>query len=208
MRTEIINQIRGVLKTFGIVLGSEKGLDFEEQVDEVTRGGGMLNDTLRTLLSVLRHLGKQIDKLDSKAQAFAKKNRICRHLMSIPGVGAITAAAFVTTVDDPARFPNSKTVGAYFGLTPRRYQSGEQDRNGHISKCGDSLVRKYLFEAATALLTRVQKWSALKAWGLRIARRGSMKKAIVAVARKLAVTMHAMWTTGEEFRWSNTETAA
>jgi transposase len=128
--------------------------------------------------------------------------------MTIPGVGTLTAAAFVTAVDDPVKFRKSKSAGAYFGLTPRRYQSGEADRNGHISKCGDSLVRTYLFGAATALLTRVQQWSALKAWGLRLAKRGGMKKAKVAVARKLAVIMHQMWTTGEEFRWSNTETAA
>jgi transposase len=124
--------------------------------------------------------------------------------MTIPGIGLLTAIAFITAIDDPVRFAKSSSVGAYLGLTPRRYQSGEADRNGKISKCGDPLVRAYLFEAATTLLTRVEKWSALKAWGLRIAKRSGMKKAAVAVARKMAVIMHRVWSTGETFRWSST----
>jgi transposase len=208
MRTDVTNQLRGLLKNFGVVLGKEKGLRFEQRVDEVTQGEGMLNESLRVLLAVLRHLKGQISILDEKAQTFAKDDKICRHLMTIPGVGTLTAAAFMTAVDNPAKFAKSKNVGAYFGLTPKRYQSGEADHNGRISKCGDGLVRKYLFEAATTLLTRVNRWSALKAWGVRLAKRSGMKKAIIAVARKLAVTMHAMWTTGEEFRWSNVEANA
>jgi transposase len=128
--------------------------------------------------------------------------------MTVPGVGRLTAVAFVSAVDDPAKFRKSKAIGAYFGLTPRRYQSGEMDINGRISKCGDPLTRGYLFEAAGVLLTRIQKWSALKAWGVRIAKRGGWKKAKVAVARKLAVIMHRMWLTGEAFRWSSPEVAA
>ena len=142
----------------------------------------------------------------------AKETAMARHLMSVPGVGPVTAMAFVTAVEDPARFRKSRSVGAYFGLTPRRYQSGEVDASGRISKCGDPLVRAYLFEAATALLTTCKKWSALKAWGLRIAKRSGINKARIAVARKLAVILHQMWTTGEDFRWSNkgneTEVAA
>jgi transposase len=124
--------------------------------------------------------------------------------MSIPGVGLLSAIAFITAIDDPVRFAKSSSVGAYLGLTPRRYQSVEIDHNGKISKCGDPLVRAYLFEAATTLLTRVGSWSALKAWGLRIAKRSGMKKAAVAVARKMAVIMHRVWTTGESFRWTST----
>jgi transposase len=116
----------------------------------------------------------------------------------------LSAIAFITAIDDPVRFAKSSSVGAYLGLTPRRYQSGEIDHNGKISKCGDPLVRAYLFEAATTLLTRVGRWSALKAWGLRIAKRSGMKKAAVAVARKMAVIMHRVWTTGESFRWTST----
>src|SRR3954447_4772439 len=124
-----------------------------------------------------------------------------RHL--IVGPGPVTAMAFVTAVEDPARFRKSRSVGAYFGLTPRRYQSGEVDASGRISKCGDPLVRAYLFEAAAAVVARCKKWSALKAWGLRIAKRSDINKARIAVARKLAVILHQMWTTGEDFRWSN-----
>ena len=207
MRTDVINHLRGVLKTFGILVGKRTGRSFEQRIDEVARGEGMLEETLRTLLTVLRQLSDQIQTLDKRANQYAKGNKVCRHLMTVPGVGKLTATAFVTAVDDPAKFRKSKAVGAYFGLTPRRYQSGEMDINGRISKCGDSLTRGYLFEAAGILLTRIQKWSALKAWGLRIAKRGGMKRAKVAVARKLAVIMHQMWLTGEEFRWSNTEAA-
>jgi transposase len=108
-------------------------------------------------------------------------------------------------VDDPSKFAKSRSVGAHLALTPRRYQSGERDHSGGISRCGDSLVRAYLFEAATTLLTRTGNWSALKAWGLRLAKRSGMKKATVAVTRKLAVIMHRMWTEGSVFRWSAAE---
>jgi transposase len=128
--------------------------------------------------------------------------------MTIPGVGPVTALAFTTAVDDPKRFKKSRSVGAYFGLTNKRFQSGEIDYSGRISKCGDRQVRSYLYGAAGVLLTRVQKWSALKSWGLRIAKRSGLSKAKVAVARKLAVIMHQMWLTGEAFRWSQPEAVA
>lgn len=208
MRTDVAKQLRGLLKNFGVVLGKGKGPCFEKRAQEVAKGEGLLQESLRCLLALLRNVGEQIALLDERVLAFAKNDKACAHLMTVPGVGPLTAAAFVTAVDDPTKFPKSKNVGAYFGLTPRRYQSGEVDHNGRISKCGDSLVRAYLFEAAVTLLTRVNKWSALKSWGLRLARRSGMRKAVVAVARKLAVTMHAMWTTGEVFRWSNAPDAA
>ncbi len=124
------------------------------------------------------------------------------------GSGTITAVAFTGAIDDPARFRHSASVGAYLGLTPRRYQSGEVDRAGHISKTGDGLLRCYLFEAATVLLTRVHRWSALKAWGVRLAKRVGQKRARVALARKLAVVLHRMWADGTEFRWTAAEVAA
>jgi len=139
---------------------------------------------------------------------YAGNDKICRHLMTIPGIGPVTAVAFTAAVDDPQRFRKSKSVGAYFGLTNRRYQSGEMDISGRISKCGDRLVRSYLFEAAGSLLTRTKTWSAIKSWGLRIRKRSGIKKAQVAVARKLAVIMHQMWITGEAFRWSEAEASA
>lgn len=207
MRTDLRNQIRGVLKTFGIVLGKGTGKRLEQQVSELAHGAGMLSDSLRALLAVLRSVSEQVVGLDRIALQHAKQHKICRHLMTAPSIGPLTAAAFVTAIDDPGKFRKSKSVGAFLGLTPRRYQSGEADVNGRISKCGDQFARTYLYEAAATLLTRVQKWSALKAWGLRIAKRAGMKKAKVAVARKLAVIMHQTWLTGEEFRWSSSETS-
>jgi transposase len=205
MRTNVMNQIRGILKTFGIVLGKGKGSSraFEQQVQAIAQRGGVLGDILRALLAVLRNLKEQLLTLDRCTNTSSKQHVACRHLMTVPGVGVLTAIAFVTAVDDPARFRKSRSVGAYLGLTPRQYQSGEKDVTGRISRCGDPLVRSYLYEAASVLLTRVGRWSALKAWGLRLAKRVGMKKAKVAVARKLAIILHRMWTTGEEFHWSN-----
>lgn len=208
MRIEVSNQIGGILKTFGIVLKRRTGLPFEQLVEEACSGdSGMLNHTVHSLLAVYSGLKGQILAFDRALLSYARKNAVCRRLMTIPGIGVLTAVAFVTAIDDPTKFSKSSSVGAYLGLTPRRYQSGEIDHNGGISKCGDNLVRAYLFEAATTLLTRVEKWSALKAWGLRLAKRSGMKKATVAVARKLAVIMHRMWVDGESFRWSAAEPA-
>ena len=127
--------------------------------------------------------------------------------MSVPGVGVVTALAFRHTIDDPTRFRSAQTVGAYLGLTPRRKQSGEQDYNGRISKWGDRLLRTYLFEAASVLIHRTQRWSALKAWGVRLMKRVGAKKAKVAVARKIAVILHCIWTDGTTFEWGAEKTA-
>jgi transposase len=209
MRVEVTNQIRGILKTFGIVLSRRTGEPFERLVDEACGDSNtMLNHTVRSLLHVYSCLKEQIRQLDRQLMGRARTSAVCRQLMNIPGVGVLTALAFVTAVDDPTKFAKSRSVGAYFGLTPRCYQSGEIDHNRGISKCGDGLVRTYLFEAAGTLLTRVEKWSALKAWGLRLAKRSGLKKAKIAVARKLAVIMHRMWIDGASFRWSATEPAA
>jgi transposase len=206
MRVEVTNQIRGILKTFGIVLTRRTGVPFERLVGEACRDDtSMLNHTVYSLLSVYGCLKEQIRCFDRELMTCARKSPVCHQLMTIPGVGVLTSLAFVTAVDDPAKFAKSRSVGAYLGLTPRRYQSGEIDHNRGISKCGDSLVRTYLFEAAGTLLTRVEKWSALKAWGLRLAKRSGIKKAKIAVARKLAVLMHRMWVDGESFRWSTAE---
>jgi transposase len=208
MRVEVSNQIRGILKTFGVVLRRRDGLPFETLVAEAcSDDGGLVNHTLHSLLAVYGGLKEQILCLDRELVGFARKSDVCRRLMTIPGIGALTAVAFVTAIDDPSKFRKSSSIGAYLGLTPRRYQSGEVDHNSGISKCGDSLVRAYLFEAATTLLTRVEKWSALKAWGVRLAKRSGMKKATVAVARKMAVIMHRMWIEGDAFRWSAAEPA-
>ena len=122
--------------------------------------------------------------------------------MSAPGVGAITALSVASAFDDAARFRHSSSAGAYLGLTPRRYESGEVSRNGRISKHGNKMTRKHLYEAATTLLTRTTSFSSLKAWGLKLAKTSGFKKARVAVARKLAVILHGMWKSNTEFRWS------
>ncbi len=121
--------------------------------------------------------------------------------MSVPGVGPITALAFRATIDRPDRFKRSRDVGAHLGLTPARYQSGETDIQGRVSRCGDELARTALYEAAHSLLVRSKKWSTLRAWGMQIAKRRGMARARVAVARKLASVLHRMWTDGAEFRW-------
>ena len=122
--------------------------------------------------------------------------------MTAPGVGAVVALTFRATIDQPQRFVHSRAVGAHVGLTPKRYQSGEIDYDGGVSKCGDALLRTMLFEAAQTMLTRAKKWSWLKAWGMRVAQRRGIRRAIVAVARRLAVVLHRMWIDGTEFRWS------
>ena len=149
---------------------------------------------------------EQCLKMERMIVAIGKNNEVCRRLMTIPGVGVLTALVFMTAIDRPERFGKSRNVGVALGLTPRKYASGEIDYDGHITKSGDVMARNHLFEAAKSLMCRVQKWNALKAWGMRIAKRSSMKNACVAVARKLAVIMHRMWIDGTEFQW-NTEPA-
>jgi transposase len=202
-QTDLKNQIRGLLKVFGTVLQRNSGQSFEQQVIAASEGNGLLDVSVRSLLAVLKTVGEQVAQLDRLVMDQAKQNAMCRHLMSIPGIGVLTALAFMTAIEDPGRFRKSRSVGAFLGLTPKRYQSGETDWDGRISKCGDALTRAYLYEAANALLTNCKKWSGLKAWGLRLAKRRGLCKARVAVARKLAVIMHQMWTTGEAFRWSS-----
>lgn len=132
----------------------------------------------------------------------------CRRLMTVPGVGAVTAVTFLAVIDDPSRFQHSRDVGAHLGMTPRKYASGETDRNGSISKTGDALMRTTLYQASLALLTRSKRWSTLKAWGMAVAKRCGLRRAIVAVARKLAIVMHRIWTDGTEFRWTREEAVA
>lgn len=201
-RTDLKNQVRGVLKTFGFILSQSEERGFEAKVRTTIDDQPLLQKMIEPLMVVLKTVQEQVTKLDKLFEEYAKEDKICRNLMTIPGVGVVTAVAYTAAVDDPTRFRKSSSVGAYFGLTSKRYQSGEIDFSGHISKCGDTMVRSYLYEAAGSMLTRTKSWSTLKAWGLRIAKRSGMNKAKVAVARKLAVIMHQMWLTGEAFRWS------
>ena len=207
-RRDLENQMRGLLKPFGLLVGKVRGKGFEGRVRELIADTPAMAEVIDALLLARRTLCTQVARLDVRVRMLAQTITPCRRLMTVPGVGPITALAYVTVIDDPGRFRKGRSVGAYLGLTPRRYQSGEVDRAGRISKCGDGLVRTLLFEAAGVLLTRVQRMSPLKAWGLRLAKRIGAKKAKVAVARKLAVILHCMWTDGTEFWWTKEEAAA
>jgi transposase len=166
----------------------------------------VLRSIVDGLLAVHEQVEEQQTALDKRVREEAKADETTRRLMSVPGVGVVTALAFRHTIDDPTRFRSAQTVGAYLGSTPRRKQSGEQDYNGRISKWGDRLLRTYLFEAASVLLHRTQRWSALKAWGVRLMKRVGAKKAKVAVARKIAVILHCIWTDGTSFEWGTEKT--
>ncbi len=181
---------------------------FDAQLRETVSGDEMLACALVPLLHARTVLCKTYLKLDNVLKALVRVDPICRRLMSIPGVGAVTALTFKAGVDDPTRFKSSRTVAAHFGLTPRRFQSGEVDNSGHISRAGDADVRSVLYVAAHSLLTRNAQWSTLKAWGVRLAKIRGHRRAVVAVARKLAVILHRMWIEGSEFRWGAAETPA
>jgi transposase len=155
------------------------------------------------LLAAWQAIRDQLTILDRQVVLRGKVDAAARRLMSVPGVGVIVALAYTAVIDDPARFKRSSSVGAYLGLTPRRYQSGEVDKAGRISKCGDGLLRSYLFEAANVLLSRHTKPSKLKVWGLALAARIGMRRAKVAVARKLAVIMHHVWKEDRDFDWDD-----
>jgi transposase len=208
IKRDLENQVRGLLKNLGLVIGRAKLNVFAVRAEELIEGRPELVAAVRPLLKARHAIEQQVDDLDRKVRKLARYDAQVRRFMTAPGVGPITALCFKATIDDPARFKRSRSVGAYVGLTSRRHASGEVDWSGRISKCGDAMLRMYLFEAAGVLLTRVQKWSALKAWGTRLVKRNGLRKAKVAVARKLAVILHRMWIEGTEFNWSKKAIAA
>ena len=161
----------------------------------------MLAAVIDPLLSAHAVLRQSFAELHRQVLALTRVDPVCRRLISVPGVGAVTALTYCSAVDIPQRFGRSKAVGAHFGLVPRKYQSGTTDRNGRITKAGDAMVRTALFEAANVLLTRVVRWSPLKAWAVRLAQRIGGKRAQVALARKLAVILHRIWIDGTSFAW-------
>ena len=202
IKRDLENQIRGLLKNLGLVIGRAKFNVFAVRAEELIESRPALIAAVRPLLEARKAIERQVGDLDRKVHKLARHDVQVRRFMTAPGVGPITALRFKATIDDPTRFKRSRSVGAYAGLTTRRHASGEIDWSGRISKCGDGMLRMYLFEAAGVLLTRVPKWSALKAWGTRLAKRNGLRKAKVAVARKLAVILHRMWIDGTEFSWS------
>jgi transposase len=200
MTTRLSNHIRGVLKTFGLLPGAVRGLPFDRRVETLLADRDDLASIVRPMLLAWRQLREQIAAFDKEVRALAKKDPICRRLMSVPGIGVVSVLAYVSTVEDPKRFARSRSVGAHMGLTPRQYQSGEIDRSGRISRCGDTLARTLMYEAAVVILTRVKRASSLKDWAQAIAKRSGPGKARVALARKLAVILHSIWRSGEAFR--------
>ena len=203
MRRDASNQVRGALKVFGIVLPAGRVSTFDRLAREHIGVRAELSMFVEPLLVAWRSLGEQVALLDKHIRKIARENSVVKNLTSVPGVGVLIGLAYVATIDDQSRFKKSRNVGAHLGLAPRRFQSGEVDRQGSISKCGDPLLRHYLYEAAGVLLTRTRRWSTLKAWGVRLAQRIGASKAKIAVARKLAIILHRMWRTGEPFRWGS-----
>lgn len=168
-----------------------------------TEGFPRLAAIVEPLLTVRRVMRQQFAVLHKMLLDTVRHDPVCKRLMTAPGVGAVVALTYRATVDQPHRFVHSRAVGAHVGLTPRRYQSGEIDYDGGISKSGDAMLRTMLYEAAQVLLTQSRHWSWLKAWGMKVAQRRGMRRAIVAVARRLAVVLHRMWTDGTDFRWGS-----
>ena len=201
------NAIRGFLCALGIRFAKGSG-KLACRVRAALQERPDLAAAIEPLLAAAEALKSQIKRLDEDVVAEAKALPASRLLMTVGGVGPITALAYAATIDDATRFAKSRDVGAYLGLTSRRFQSGEMDYSGRISKHGDSLLRSLLYEAANSMLTVVRRAHPLKDWARRIRKRSSHKKACVALARKLAVIMHRMLITGEAFRWPEKEAAA
>jgi transposase len=198
--TTLKNCVRGILKTFDRVLPKGLRSQFAERVRMAIDGHPVLGAIIEPTLKVLEAMRVQLLVYDRAITRRARDDETGRQLMSAPGVGTVVALAYMTAIEDPARFRRSSSVAAYLGMTPRRYQSGEIDHGGRISKCGDGMVRTLLFEAAKVLLSRSARPSVLKTWGKNIGKRIGAKKATMAVARKLAVILR-MWTTGTAFKW-------
>jgi len=200
-RRDVENGIRALLREVGLKVGTPSRKDFPARVRELAADDPVLANLAESLLSVIEAMTREVERLTKRVLDEVKLEPTCRRLMTVPGVGPLTALAFRATIDQPNRFRRSRDVGAHLGLTPRRYQSGETDVQGGISRCGDELARTALYEAAHSLLIRTSKWSTLRAWGMAVAKRRGMARARVAVARKLAVILHRMWADGSEFRW-------
>jgi transposase len=204
----IENDLRATLRNFGLKVGTIGPVKYEMRIRELVENLPDLAVLVEPLLLVRRVIREQLGILHRRLLAIVRDDDVCRRLMTIPGVGPVVALTYRVTVDVPARFRNSKAVGAVFGLTPSKYQSGQNDRTGAISRCGDEMMRMMLYEAAQSMLVRSTKWSWLKAWAMKVARHRGMKKAIVALARRLAVIMHRVWVDGTEFRWTREVAAA
>jgi transposase len=200
---DLENDLRGGLRNFGLKVGVVGAAGFDRRVRELAAGEPFVAAVVGPLLEARAMLRLQLAKLHKMLLDLVRDDPVCRRLMTAPGVGPVVALTYRACVDNPGRFDRSKCVGAHYGLTPRLYQSGETARVGRISRCGDAMLRASLFEAGLVLLTNPRiRWSPLKAWGMAVAKRRGMQKAVVAVARKLAIVLHRMWRDEVDFRWS------
>jgi len=191
--------LRGILRGFGLKVGRTTPKRFAGRIRELVAGHASLKAIAEALLLVHEVLLRQLNGFEKRVREVARCDARVRLLMSTPGVGAIVGLTYVSAIDDPARFKSSRSVGAHFGLTPTKYQSGETDVTGRISKIGDASVRTALYEAAHIILTRSLRGSGLKSWAMKLAKRAGMKKAKVALARKLAVVLHRMLADASKF---------
>jgi transposase len=203
----IENDLRATLRNFGLKVGMVGAVKFEARIGELVENQPDLAVLVEPLLIVRRTLREQLGILHRCLLAVVQDDEVCRRLMTVPGVGPVVSLTYRATVDVPARFRKSKSVGAVFGLTCAKYQSGEVDWDGRISRCGDEMMRVMLYEAAQSMM-RSKKWSWLKAWAMQIAKRRGMNKAIVALARRIAVIMHRIWVDGTEIRWTRDQAVA
>ena len=206
--TDIELSLRGILRGFGLKVGKVTDKTFEARIRKLASGHAMLEQIAEAMLAARATLLEQFNKLHKAVLDIVRHDEVCRRFMTTPSVGAIVAITYKSALDDPNRIKKSRNAGPLFGLTPKRYQSGETDVTGGISRVGDAMVRTALYEAANVLLSRVTRFSALKRWGLQVAKRRGLKRAKVAVARKLAVILHRMWLDGTTFRWTKTKVVA
>jgi transposase len=204
---DIESGIRGVLRGFGLKVGPISRGRFEARILDLVAGQAVLETVVGSMLAARSALQSEFAKLHRALLVLVRADPVCRQLMSVPGVGAVVAITFRSGVDNPGRFRRSRDVGPHFGLTPRKYQSGEIDVTGSISKVGDRMVRTALYEAASVMLSRTVRMSPLKSWAMAVAKRRGTKKARVALARKLGVILHRMWVDGTSFRWTSAVTA-
>jgi transposase len=200
--------IRGILRGFGLKVGVVSKGRFAARIRELVTGQAMLERVTLPMLRAREALRAEYHALHRAMLGIVREDATCQRLMTVPGVGALVAITFASAIDDPGRFARSRAVGAHFGLTPKRYQSGETDVTGGISKVGDAMVRSALYEAANVMLTRAGRFSTLKRWALAVAARRGMKRAKVALARKLASVLHRMWLDGTSFRFGKEVAAA
>lgn len=206
LRRELEGHIRGILKTFGIRMTGVTHTRQRQAFRDQLAAAGETDPVLRTIADsfIVAHstLCQAAAELDNTVRTKAKLHPVARRLMTIPGVGPVVSLSFIALVDDPGRFGKAQDVGAFLGLTPKRHQSGEVDWSGRVSKCGDHVMRCLLFEAASSMINRVQRFSPLKSWAVRLAARRGFRKAAVATARKIAVLMLTLWKTETDYRWT------